>query len=179
MLFAVLFYAWNLVQVIVVAQSANSRSSSEGAILLLGKRAPLGQVDADFQARIDRVQDLLMQSPTRPTVLSGEGSGKSEAHLAWEALRGGQEKASWRLETASRNTRENLDNAKALIAPSAQPTSVVSSRYHLARVKRLAHATGFNIELVAAEDRMDFSATSCAVLLREAVYLSLLSISSR
>ena len=176
---AVLFYAWNLGQVVMVAQSANSQSTSGGAILLLGKHAPAGHIDADFQSRIDRVQGLLAQSPQRATVLSGGGQGKSEAMVAWEALKGGHEKALWRLETASRNTQENLANAKLLIAPSSQPVSVVSSRYHLARVDRLAHAAGLSVELVAAEDHLSFGLASCAVLLREAAYLSLLSLSGR
>lgn len=107
----VIFYLWNLTHVIVVASASESVSSSGGAVLLLGKWSPEDKIDPDFQSRIDRMQTLLDLAPSRLAVLSGGGIGKSEAELAFDALRGGKEKALWKLETASRNTHQNLLNS--------------------------------------------------------------------
>lgn len=170
------FYAWNLAVVIQAASSAPSYASGQGTIVLLGKHAPGEVIDQDFRARLDRVQQLLEVSPDRPLVLSGGGLGKSEARIAWENLQDTGSKHTWRIEQASRTTLENLVNTKDMLTGSDHSVAVVSSRYHMARIERLARSIDFQVNLVAAEDRLTWDVGTSIALLREAAYLSLLTI---
>lgn len=169
---SVLFYAWNLNQVVQVALSASSKSNPASTLVLLGKRAPRAHIDRDFRARLDRVQDILDQNPSRALVISGGGPGKTEAVVAMEALSGGVYKKAWQLEQNSTSTWENLVNTRHLLANSETPVAIVSNRYHLARIQQMADSLDIPIELVAAEDHLVMSLSTCAALLREAAFLS-------
>jgi uncharacterized SAM-binding protein YcdF (DUF218 family) len=91
--------------------------------------------------------------------------------VAQTFLFAGPNKRHWVLEQTSRTTLENLVFTDRLLG-NATPLAVVSNRYHLARIQFLARALGQPVQLVAAEDQLQWSWSTTAALLREAAYLS-------
>lgn len=171
-----LLYASQVADVLRHAIGAPTQSARPGTVLVLGKRLVDGQLDLEFQARLARADALLAAAPARALLLSGGGApGRTEADVALAALRaawapGTPVPGAWRLETRARDTRENLAFSRPLLAEGDR-VSVVSSRTHLARVRRLAHAQGWDVELVAAEDRLPWTPATAVAVLREAAYL--------
>lgn len=154
-------------------------------LLVFGKHAPGGRIDADFSARLDRAAALWRDRPPRSLVLLGGGPAglPSEADLAREGLlaRGIAADAPMLLEAASRDTLQNLRNARELLAAMADRGRVVllSSRYHLARCALFARQLGIEADVCAAEPRLVLSPRLLWRLAGEAGYVCLTDIGTR
>ncbi len=128
-----------------------------GCLLLFGKHAPGGRIDPDFRDRLRRAADVRRRQPARQLILlgGGFGDGDSEAELARRGLfeEGVSTAATILLESESRDTLQNLRNARELLRdrPQAGPVVLLSSRYHLARCALFARNLGLDAELCAAE----------------------------
>ena len=152
-----LVYLAYFAYVLRIAARAPSRPASEGCVLVFGKHAPDGRIDPDFQARLLRAAELWRLQPARPLVLLGGrfDEGESEAELARRGLieAGVADDASFLLESESRDTLQNLRNARDLLRDRVQaaPVVLLSSRYHLARCALFARNLGLDAELCAAE----------------------------
>ncbi|MDH5833238.1 YdcF family protein [Luteimonas kalidii] len=152
-----LVYVGYFLHVLRTARRAPSRPAGEGCLLVFGKHAPGGRVDADFRGRLRRAAHVWRQSPSRPMVLlgGGFGIGASEAELARRGLldEGVTDEATCLLESGSRDTLQNLRNARVLLCgqAGAAPVVLLSSRYHLARCALFAGWLGYEHELCAAE----------------------------
>jgi vancomycin permeability regulator SanA len=146
-------------------------------VLLFGKHAPRGRIDRDFQARLDRAVLLWRDSAPATVVLLGGGPAgePSEAELARRELlaRGVDRDVPLQLEARSRDTLQNLRNARDLLGATAALPRVVllSSRYHLARCALLARQLGFDWELCAAEPRLRLGPRTLLRLVGEAGYV--------
>lgn len=168
----------------VPAQSAPPQGTGD-CVLVFGKHAPGGRLDADFTARLDRAAALWRERPPHRMVLLGGGPEgmPSEAQLAREALlaRGIAEDAPLLLEAASRDTLQNLRNARALLVPLPDRGRVVllSSRYHLARCALLARQLGLDAEICAAEPRLSWTPRTVLRLAGEAGYVCLSDLGTR
>jgi len=176
-----LLYVVYVIRVLRCAQQSTTTPVRARTILLFGKRLENGQMDSDFQARIARVQQLLEQGGVDCIVFLGgchEGN-KSEAALASDALRmqGVAVGVELLMDETSRNTLENLHNARALLGVrAANPVALLSSRYHLARCAAIAQAMGFNFELCAAEQRLSLR---LGQVLLEAAFLCWIDVARR
>lgn len=154
-------------------------------VLVFGKHAPRGQPDADFAARLDRAAALWRERPPRQMVLLGGGveGMPSEAELARAGLlaRGITEDAPLLLEAASRDTLQNLRNARELLVAMTDRGRVVllSSRYHLARCALFARQLGLDAEVCAAEPRLSWSPRMLWRLAGEAGYVCLTDVGTR
>src|SRR5690606_34485168 len=132
-------YVGYFVHVVRIARSAPCEPGRGQTVLLFGKHAPRGRPDPDFQARLQRAATLWRQRPPRSMLLLGGGpaGAPTEAALAQAHLRelGIPTDAPLVLEDRSRDTLQNLRNARALWQPDAATDTVtlLSSRYHLAR----------------------------------------------
>ncbi len=180
-----LIYAGYFVHALRVARSAPCEPRNGRCLLVFGKHAPGGMIDADFDARIDRTGRLLgSHAPERVVLLGGGPAGEtSEAEIARAALRERVtlDEARLHLERESRDTLQNLRNARMLLreADHAGPVTLISSRYHLARCHRFARQLGLEAELCAAEPRLAWTPRNLWRIAGEAGYLCLLDIGTR
>lgn len=179
-----LVYVGYFVHVLRVARRAPCEPVSTGCVLLFGKHAPGGRLDADFQARVDRAVSLWRARPPQAVVLLGGGpdGAPTEAELARNALhaRGLPADGPLQLEGASRDTLQNLRNARALLGDAARTRVVLlTSRYHLARCALFARNLGFDAELCAAEPRLAWSPRTLWRIAGEAGYVCLTDLGTR
>lgn len=179
-----LVYVGYFVHVLRVARKAGCTPESGDCVLLFGKHAPAGRLDADFEARVDRAVSLWRARPPQAVVLLGGGpdGAPTEAELARAALhaRGLPSDGPLHLESASRDTLQNLRNARVLLGDAARARVVlVTSRYHLARCALFARNLGFDAELCAAEPRLALNPQTLWRIAGEAGYVCLTDLGTR
>ena len=182
-----LVYLGYFVHVWRVARRAPCRPEGGECVLLFGKHAPQGRIDRDFAARLDRAVSLWRERrPASVVLLGGGAEGEpSEAEVARNALLArGVGDVSLQLEAQSRDTLQNLRNARELlrgatrrvIASGAERdalprVTLLSNRYHLARCALFARQLGFDCELCAAEPRLPLGPRTLLRLAGEAAYV--------
>ena len=180
-----LLYLGYFLHVWRVARSAPCEAGQGDCLLLFGKHAPQGEPDREFGERLDRAAALWRSRKPRHVVLLGGGPPgvASEAEVARAGLlaRGLVEESPWLLEAHSRDTLQNLRNARDLLAALDDRGRVVllNSRYHLARCALLARQLGLEAEPVAAEERLRFGPRMLLRLAGEAGYVCLSDIGTR
>ncbi len=179
-----LVYVGYFVHVLRIARKAPCVPEHGECVLLFGKHAPRGRVDDDFEARLDRAMALWRERRPASVVLLGGGAPDeaSEAEVARQGLlaRGLGEDAPLRLEAQSRDTLQNLRNARDLLGEhGARRVTLLSSRYHLARCALFARQLGFDWELCAAEPALRLGPRTLARLAGEAAYVCLSDIGTR
>ena len=179
-----LVYLAYLVHVIRTAWRAPCDPARGAHLLLFGKHAPEGRVDGDFAARLDRAAALWRAQPQRRFVLLGGGSQgePTEAEIARRELfaRGLSQDAPLQLESASRDTLQNLRNARQMLGDAVRErVTLLSNRYHLARCALFARQLGFDVELCAAEPRLPLHPRTFVRLAGEAAYVCLADIGTR
>ena len=183
-----LVYVGYFLHVLRVARKAPCLPERGECLLLFGKHAPHGRIDADFALRLERATLLWQQRPPRSLVLLGGGPEgmPTEAETARQALfaRGMAADAPLRLEGSSRDTLQNLRNARELLntstagAPFGRVT-LLSNRYHLARCALFAGQLGLDWELCAAEARLPMHVRTVWRIAGEAAYVCWSDIGTR
>lgn len=185
LLSAGLVYGLYVVHVLRVARNAPCLPARADCVLVFGKHAPGGQLDGDFQARLARVMALQAQRPIARLMLLGGGAPgePTEAHLAHQALlaQGLPPDAPVQLEALSRDTLQNLRNARSLLrqAGAAPAVTLLSSRYHLARCALFARHLGLDWRLCAAESRLRLTPATLWRLGLEAGYVCWIDLGAR
>jgi uncharacterized SAM-binding protein YcdF (DUF218 family) len=180
-----LVYLGYFVHVWRVARTAPIETGQGDCLLLFGKHAPRGEPDREFDQRLDRAAALWRSRVPRQVVLLGGGPPgvASEAEVARNGLlaRGLVEDSPWLLEAQSRDTLQNLRNARDLLAALDDRGRVVllSSRYHLARCMLLARQLGLDADPVAAEAKLHHGPRMLLRLAGEAGYVCLSDIGTR
>lgn len=180
-----LVYLGYFVHVWRVARSAPCETAQGDCLLLFGKHAPQGEPDREFCERLDRAAALWRSRKPRQVVLLGGGPPgvASEAEVARAGLlaRGLTEDQPWLLEAHSRDTLQNLRNARDLLDAMEHRGRVMllSSRYHLARCALLARQLGLEAQPVAAEERLHVGPRMLLRLAGEAGYVCLTDIGTR
>lgn len=179
-----LVYVGYFVHVLRVARNAPCQPELGECVLLFGKHAPGGRLDQDFEARLDRAVSLWRERPPRNVVLLGGGAADepSEAELARHGLlaRGFAADAPMQLESESRDTLQNLRNARVMLGEGMRSrVTLLSSRYHLARCALFARQLGYDWELCAAEPRLRLSPRMMWRLAGEAAYVCMSDIGAR
>lgn len=179
-----LVYLAYLVHVVRTARRAPCSPQQGDHLLLFGKHAPNGRVDGDFAARLDRAATVWRErAPRRLVLLGGGAQGEpTEAEIARRELfaRGLSEDAPLQLESASRDTLQNLRNARQMLGDAVRERVVLlSNRYHLARCALFARQLGFDVELCAAEPRLLLGPRTLLRLAGEAAYICWADIGTR
>ena len=180
-----LVYLGYFVHVVRTARRAPVLPDHGETVLLFGKHAPGGRLDPDFAARIARAAEVWHARAPRTLVLLGGGAPghPAEADVARDALlaRGLPHDAPFRLEKTSRDTLQNLRNARALLAADAHRgrVTLLSSRYHLARCALFARQLGFEWELCAAEPTLRLTPAVVWRLAGEAAYVCWVDLGTR
>ena len=180
-----LVYLGYLLHVLQVARTAPSRPERGECVLLFGKHAPHGRIDRDFDARLQRAVSLWRAQPPDTVVLLGGGAANqaSEAEIARRELlaRGVDAGTAMRLEAQSRDTLQNLRNARELLRDGVDGVRVtlLSNRYHLARCALFARQLGFDWELCAAESSFNWAPRTLLRIAGEAGYVCWSDIGTR
>lgn len=179
-----LVYVGYFVHVLRIARKAPCAPESGECVLVFGKHAPQGRIDADFEARIDRAVSIWKQRPPRNVVLLGGGAHgeRTEAEVARDHLhvRGLPTDVALQLEAQSRDTLQNLRNARVLLGDGALTrVTLLSSRYHLARCALFARNLGFDAELCAAEQRLAWTPRTLWRIAGEAGYYCMVDLGTR
>ena len=183
-----LVYLGYFLHVLRVARRAPCTPERGECVLLFGKHAPRGRIDADFAARLERAATLWSQRPPGHFILLGGGAPDepSEAEVARGALlaRGLSAGPALRLEARSRDTLQNLRNAREMLAgiPSGRGkprVTLLSNRYHLARCALFARQLGYDWELCAAEPRLSMKPATLLRIAGEAFFVAWSDIGTR
>ena len=159
-----------------VAARATCIPERGDCVLLFGKHAPGGRIDADFEARLERAATLWRDHPPADLILLGGGAPDepTEAEVARTALlaRGLHTGPVLRLEAQSRDTLQNLRNARdLLVGERPRRVTLLSNRYHLARCALFARQLGYDWELCAAEPRLPRTPATLLRLAAEAYFV--------
>jgi uncharacterized SAM-binding protein YcdF (DUF218 family) len=180
-----LVYAGYFVHVLRVAWRAPVVPADGRHVLLFGKHAPRGRLDPDFRMRIERAAVLWRERPPETMLLLGGGADgmATEAEIARDALlaMGVPADAPLVIEDRSRDTLQNLRNARALLAGAdATPqVTLLSSRYHLARCALFAEGLGLQWELCAAEPSLPWRPAMVWRFAAEAAYVCWVDVGTR
>lgn len=160
-----------LFKVVRQALKAPVSADGDGIYLVFGKKLIGDSVDEDYRRRLDR----LLHLPHRTTILLGGDTGgpMTEARAGREYLEGRDFLlAHLHLEEKSKNTLENLKNARRMLAPwQERLVIIVSNRYHLLRCAVLADSLGFSYRLCAAEGCFRWNLGTVKKCLNEAFFL--------
>jgi len=179
-----LVYVGYFVHVLRIARKAPCLPEHGDCVLLFGKHAPQGRIDPDFEARLDRAMALWRERPPASVVLLGGGAPdeSSEAEVARQGLRarGLADDVPLRLEAQSRDTLQNLRNARDMLGEhGARRVTLLSSRYHLARCALFARQLGYDWELCAAEPRLALRPATFLHIAGEAAFVCLSDVGTR
>ncbi len=181
-----LVYVGYFAHVLRVARQTPCGPGQGECLLVFGKHAPDGRLDADFEARIERALAVWRTRPPRALLLLGGGpaGGVPEAELARAALlaRGLAVDAPLWLEAQSRDTLQNLRNARDMLAlelAHVERVTLLSSRYHLARCALLARQLGLEADLCAAEPAWGWRPAALWRVATEAGYVCWMDIGAR
>ncbi|MFO7603577.1 MAG: YdcF family protein, partial [Gammaproteobacteria bacterium] len=144
-------------------------------LLVFGKQLRNDQPDSEYQARLHRAARLLHDQPERRVLLLGgytANASISESAAGREYLRQ-QGIGAERIDTEddSQNTLENLKEARTRFDKERLEVTLISNRYHLARVCVMARGFGLRVHPCAAETRLQPRPQLLVKLLIEAFYL--------
>lgn len=143
-------------------------------VLIPCMRLEQGEPNTDFKQRLDRALALHQTHSVTLLLLGGHTGGDISEAAAGEAylLNKGVPQSQLILEEGSRNTLENLQNARKLIQKNGFENLIITSnRYHLARCQELAQGMGIHAEPCAAEQHYKITLQQWPRLLLEAYYL--------
>jgi uncharacterized SAM-binding protein YcdF (DUF218 family) len=146
-------------------------------ILVPGKRLIGQRPDADFESRLRRAAALSALHPGHRILILGGVTGDariSEAEAGARFLRSLPNGDTLRieLESASRDTLTNLRNVRPLLAqcPGGLSATLISNRYHLARIGLIAASLAIGHRLWPAEERFAPGPRLWSTLVRESMF---------
>jgi uncharacterized SAM-binding protein YcdF (DUF218 family) len=148
-----------------------NRQPEQGVLLLCGHQLEAGRPSRDYRRRLARAASLMAGSPDLRLVLLGGGvPSEAAAGRDWLLANTRLEAGRIELEEDSIDSLENLRNARSLL-PSNAALYLLSSRYHLGRLRLFAGQLGLPAELVAAEPGFDLVWRNLALTWQEAAYV--------
>lgn len=161
--------------ILLTAKGASSICPTEGLRVVLGLQLDKNEPTAEYINRLKRAQLCLEENPQTKVLILGGVTGNSDISEAaagrnW-LIENAIDKNRILIEEDSRNTLENLKQARSLLASDQHPVVLISHRYHLARVKIIAN--GFSIKniICAADNIFHYSLPSLILVLKDALYL--------
>lgn len=142
-----------------------------GVLLVCGHQLDQGQPSADYRVRLVRAAEWMAAEPGLRLVLLGGGvPSEAAAGRDWLLANSGLESGRIELEEESLDSLENLHNARAMLVPSAS-VYLLSSRYHLGRLRIFAGQLRLQARLVPAEASFRPSWRNLGLSLLEAGYV--------
>lgn len=166
---------WKTYEVVRTAQESPIVLPEKIELILLPcMRLEHGKPHTDFRTRLERAI-LLHQAHGAAVLLLGGHTGSAISEAAAGRiylLERGVTQNQILLEERSRNTLENMHNARGLIAKhDFEKIAITSNRYHLARCQTLASGLGIRAVSCAAETSSKIRLRQWPSLLLEGYYL--------
>lgn len=150
---------------------APNLAPAKGTLLLCGHRLQAGSPSTDYQQRLGRAAALMDKGPGLRLILLGGGSpSEAAAGREWLLAHTAVNAARITLEQDSVDSLENLRNARELLDRN-ESLYLLSSRYHLGRLRILAAQLGLNAALIPAEARFKPGWRNLYLSLQEAGYV--------
>ncbi|MEJ2619957.1 MAG: YdcF family protein [Candidatus Thiodiazotropha sp.] len=164
-----------MIYVYRTARSAESHSDCD-SLLVFGKRLHQQGIDSDYHLRLEKTAELMEKNPASTLLLVGgtaSGDDISEAQAGRDYLISkGIAESRLRLEQQSQNTLENLQHARTMLSQQdAYPVTLISNRYHLARINTIATSLSLQHRLCASEATLKFSPLLLPRMLIEGWYV--------
>lgn len=167
----------SLLYVTRIARSAPVTARTGSVLVVLGMRLDNNNVNIDYQYRLDRVIALCNEDSSHPVLVVGgntSSTGVTEASMgvAYLVAEGiNPERIS--VEVMSRHTLENLRNIRSFMnSNGVDDFTIISNRYHLARVLVISRGLGMKPCLSAAENDFVLEMAKLPRLLLEAYYIN-------
>ena len=164
-----------LLYILKQAVFCSINTTHQHLLLVFGKRLQNNHADEEYLARLHRAKVLLdNDSNTQVLILGGQTGSASitESQVGKEyLLQQGIAEQRIQTEGRSRNTLENLKEARKLYAEEVMDATLISNRYHLARISSMARGFGLRIHCCAAEADFHLSPLVILKLLIEAFFL--------
>ena len=167
-------YFLALIHVFKVARKSSYLCGDTDLVIVHGIKLTRNKIGRDFTLRLNRALDLHHQNQAFILLLGGFlGSNNiSEAEAGRQYLvEQGVKQNFILIEDQSRHTLENLYEARKLIGKQVKCCSLLSNRYHLARIAAFARGMNMDVTLVAAEKDFKLTVSELARFLAEAFYL--------
>ncbi len=150
---------------------AGNRAPTEGVVLVCGHQLIDGKPSPDFVDRLQRAAELSADQPGVRLILLGGGQpSEAAAGRDWLVVQAGMDTDRIELEEESTDSLQNLRQARDLI-PDGQPVYLLSSRYHLGRLRIFARQLGLGAQLIPAERRCRLNLANVGHSVREAAYV--------
>lgn len=163
---------WTIV--IKFARLPGVRTPEADVILVMGSRLKGGELTREFRARLGEAARL---ATVRPVIVlggmaSGGGPTEAAAGRSWLVMRGLEEDKII-VEESSRNTLENLANAREVMRRHGfRRPLLVTGRYHLARTAILANGLRISHDLSPIDDPDMRRITALGRILFEALMIN-------
>jgi uncharacterized SAM-binding protein YcdF (DUF218 family) len=163
--------------VLRIALSSSNHADPYSGCFVFGKRLMNGSVDDEYRLRLEKALQLIRERPERPVLLLGGALSAGAISEATCGLRYLQqhdlpERYNIRLEEQSKNTLDNLQNARQMLQrEEIDQVVLISNRYHLARCQLIANSLKIKHTLCAAEQKSSINSSTLLKLLIEAAYI--------
>lgn len=141
-----------------------------GALLVCGHRLENGRPSVDYRQRLARAATLCRNRGLRLILLGGGAPSEAQAGRQWLVERGAVAPDRILLEEQSIDSFENLRNARDLVEADG-PVYLLSSRYHMGRLRVFARHLGLAPRLVPAEARFTPGFYNMRMCVRESAFL--------
>lgn len=170
-----LTWAWACVRVWRIARHTTMPSPASPWFLVPGLKLQGSGISTDFRLRLD-CACMWAQRITECKILvlggaSGRGSfteaGQGKSYLMEKGLPASQIFC----EELSCNTRDNLIQARTYLSKHSTLATIISNRYHLARLGAMAKRLGLQHQLCPAEKRLVLSPAMVWKIIREGYFL--------
>jgi len=163
--------------VLRIARKSTSYPDACSGCLVFGKKLINGAVDEEYRLRLEKTKQLICEQPKCLVLLLGGVTSKGASSEAESGLRylqqhGLPEHNNIRLEEQSKNTLDNLQNARQMLQRAQiDRVTLISNRYHLARCQLIANSLKIEHSLCAAEAVLTINLETLWKLLIEAAYI--------
>jgi len=163
--------------VLRIARNSSGYADSCSGCFVFGKKLVNGSVDDEYRLRLEKASQLIHEQPERLVLLLGgitstDAPSEAASGLFYLQQHGLPEQYSIRLEEQSKNTLDNLQNARQMLKrEKIDQVALISNRYHLARCQLIASSLKIEHTLCAAEPVLTINAVTLWKLLIEAAYI--------
>ena len=163
--------------VLRIARNSSEHAGSGDACIVFGKKHVNTAIENEYQLRLEKALQLIRKQPKRLVLLLGgitSVGAPSEARsgLLYLQQHGLPEQCNIHLEELSKNTLDNLQNARQILQnEQIDQVILISNRYHLARCQLIANSLKIEHTLCAAEPMLRANPTTLLKLLMEAAYI--------
>lgn len=129
------------------------------AIIVLGAQVyPDGNPSPQLELRLEAALQTYLEHPRLIIVCGAQGDNEpaAEGDVMYAWLRAHGVTGQIKVDTASRNTRENLENAIALLPSDVDTVTIVTSDYHLPRALTLARDLGLKGDGIGSPCKQEY-----------------------